>query len=223
MGVPLCVIQPLWLTHTLWFPPLPSIAKFAEKSAPYQYPDGPLIAVQGENEYFSSENPRSSNRPGLNQHMQDILDVYHQHGLNKIPTIHNDKNAAGIFAGVGGDNNDPSGGKGTNKSREGKVDLYGWDGYPLGFDCDRPERWNELSTRMCSFAALVYGRLRLVFGFGDTEHDASHQKLNPAEPLALFEWQGMVSSRINACSLTFLVCLRRCFLLLVWPWIRYVL
>ncbi|KAJ8075272.1 hypothetical protein PM082_019608 [Marasmius tenuissimus] len=151
--------------RTFWEP---YIAKFSEESAPYQYPDGPLIAVQGENEYFSSENPRSFNLSGLNQHMQDILDVYREHGLTKIPTIHNDKNAAGIFAGVGGDNDDPNGGKGTDRSREGKVDLYGWDGYPLGFDCDQPERWNELST----------------------QHDASHQRLNPAEPLALFEWQG---------------------------------
>ena len=27
----------------------------------------------------------------------------------------------------------------------GKVDLYGWDGYPLGFDCDKPEVWLELA------------------------------------------------------------------------------
>ncbi|KAK1216295.1 hypothetical protein PQX77_021082 [Marasmius sp. AFHP31] len=146
----------------------PGITKFSEEAAPYQYPDGPLIAVQGENEYYSSENPPSLNIPGLNQHMQEIHDVFRERGLTKIPTIHNDKNAAGIYAGVGGDNNDPNGGKGTERSREGKVDLYGWDGYPLGFDCDKPETWTELST----------------------QHDASHQKFNPAEPLALFEWQG---------------------------------
>ncbi|KAJ8074302.1 hypothetical protein PM082_012613 [Marasmius tenuissimus] len=146
----------------------PYIAKFSEEAAPYQYPDGPLIAVQGENEYYSSENPPSLNIPGLNQHMQEIHDVFREHGLTKIPTIHNDKNAAGIYAGVGGDNDDPDGGKGTERSREGKVDLYGWDGYPLGFDCDKPETWTELST----------------------QHDAIHQMFNPAEPLALFEWQG---------------------------------
>ncbi|KAF9258036.1 glycoside hydrolase family 35 protein [Marasmius fiardii PR-910] len=127
----------------------PYIRKFSEDSAPYQYPDGPLIAVQSENEYFTSSSLRI---PGLSEHMQDIIDTYRVNGLTKIPTIHNDKNAGGIFSQKG----------------LGKVDLYGWDGYPLGFDCDRPERWTELST----------------------QHDASHQRLNPAEPLALFEWQG---------------------------------
>ncbi|KAL0567909.1 hypothetical protein V5O48_014086, partial [Marasmius crinis-equi] len=137
----------------------PYLKKFSEECAPYQYPDGPLIAVQGENEYFTSVNPKTLNISGLNQHMQEILDTYRANGLTKIPTIHNDKNAAGVYAGVGGN---------EGADREGKVDLYGWDGYPLGFDCDQPEKWTELST----------------------QHDASHQSLNPAEPLALFEWQG---------------------------------
>ncbi|KAK7031085.1 hypothetical protein VNI00_013689 [Paramarasmius palmivorus] len=128
----------------------PYIAQYAQDSAPYQYPEGPLVAIQSENEYFTSA---ALNIPGLNEHMQDIIDVYREHGLTKIPTIHNDKNPGGQFA-----FNPPV----------GKVDLYGWDGYPLGFDCDQPERWNELST----------------------QHDANHQRLNPAEPLALFEWQG---------------------------------
>ncbi|KAG7096341.1 hypothetical protein E1B28_003785 [Marasmius oreades] len=127
----------------------PYIRKFSEESAPYQYPDGPLIAVQSENEYSTSAGLRI---PGLSEHMQDIIDTYRAHGLTKIPTVHNDKNAGGMFAQKG----------------LGKVDLYGWDGYPLGFDCDRPEVWTELST----------------------QHDASHQRWNPAEPLALFEWQG---------------------------------
>ncbi|PFH45542.1 glycoside hydrolase family 35 protein [Amanita thiersii Skay4041] len=122
---------------------------FAEETAPYQYPDGPVIAVQSENEYATSS---QAHIPGLDQHMQEIIDTLRQGGITKVPTIHNDKNPSGQY-----------GQKGL-----GKVDLYGWDGYPLGFDCDRPEVWGELSTQM----------------------DTSHQTWNPAEPLALFEWQG---------------------------------
>ncbi|KAK0444118.1 glycoside hydrolase family 35 protein [Armillaria borealis] len=128
---------------------LPYIEQFSQATAPYQYPDGPVIAIQSENEYFTSQ---SLGIPGLSEHMQEIEDTYRANGLTKIPTIHNDKNAGAQYSEPG----------------LGKVDLYGWDGYPLGFDCDKPEVWTELST----------------------QHDANHQRLNPAEPLALFEWQG---------------------------------
>ena len=77
--------------------------------------------------------------------MQDIIDTFRANGLKKIPTIHNDKGSNGQFSQRG----------------LGKVDLYGWDGYrkyhrrqraiaekciALGFDCDQPSVWNELST-----------------------------------------------------------------------------
>ncbi|KAK0470339.1 glycoside hydrolase family 35 protein [Desarmillaria tabescens] len=124
---------------------LPYIEQFSRETAPYQYPDGPVIgtgplenagvalmyllqAVQSENEYFTSQ---SLGIPGLSEHMQDIEDTYRANGLTKIPTIHNDKNAGAQYSEPG----------------LGKVDLYGWDGYPLGFDCDKPEVWTELSTR----------------------------------------------------------------------------
>lgn len=90
-------------------------------------------AVQSENEFYTSARARI---PGLDEHMQEITDTFRDNGLTKIPVIHNDRNAAGQFAAPG----------------LGKVDLYGWDGYPLGFDCDQPERWTELSTRMLLFA-----------------------------------------------------------------------
>lgn len=129
-----------------WYP---YISEFARIAAPYQYPNGPVVAIQSENEYFTDEDLGIA---GLSAHMQDLQDVYRESGLNMIPTIHNDKNAGGQFAEAG----------------PGKVDLYGWDGYPLGFDCDQPDVWLELSGKT----------------------DANHQSLNPAEPLALFEWQG---------------------------------
>ncbi|KAG6832764.1 hypothetical protein H0H87_000417 [Tephrocybe sp. NHM501043] len=129
-----------------WYP---YISEFAKQTTPYQYPDGPVIAIQSENEYFTTA---SKHIPGLDEHMQALIDTYRSNGLTKIPTIHNDKNAGAQFSTPG----------------LGKVDLYGWDGYPLGFDCDNPSKWAELSTQF----------------------DTSHQRLNPAEPLAMFEWQG---------------------------------
>ncbi|KAJ6453970.1 glycoside hydrolase family 35 protein [Mycena sanguinolenta] len=128
---------------------LPYVQGFAEATAPFQYPDGPVIAVQSENEYATTA---QAGIPGLDEHMQDIINVLRAGGITKVPTIHNDKNPAGQYA----------------KPGLGKVDLYGWDGYPLGFDCNTPSVWTELSTQM----------------------DTSHQTWNPAEPLALYEWQG---------------------------------
>ncbi|KAL4260568.1 glycosyl hydrolase 35 family protein [Pleurotus pulmonarius] len=127
----------------------PYILSFAQQTAPFQYPDGPVIAIQSENEYATTA---QQHIPGLDEHMQDIIDTMREGGLTRIPTIHNDKNPSGQYAQPG----------------LGKVDLYGWDGYPLGFDCDNPSRWTELSTA----------------------HDTNHQRWNPAEPLALYEWQG---------------------------------
>ncbi|RDB18471.1 putative beta-galactosidase A [Hypsizygus marmoreus] len=127
----------------------PYILQFAKETAPFQYPNGPVIAVQSENEYSTRA---QSHIPGLDEHMQDIIDTFREGGIIKVPIIHNDKNPSGQYSQAG----------------LGKVDLYGWDGYPLGFDCDNPARWLELSTQF----------------------DTSHQRWNPAEPLALFEWQG---------------------------------
>ncbi|KAJ7176384.1 glycoside hydrolase family 35 protein [Mycena crocata] len=129
-----------------WFP---YIKQFAEATAPFQYPDGPVIAVQSENEFATTA---QAHIPGLDEHMQDIINVLREGGITRVPLIHNDKNPAGQYAMPG----------------LGKVDLYGWDGYPLGFDCDKPTVWTEFST----------------------QSDTSHQRWNPAEPLALFEWQG---------------------------------
>ncbi|KAJ3575118.1 hypothetical protein NP233_g1314 [Leucocoprinus birnbaumii] len=128
---------------------LPYVEGFAKETAPYQYPNGPVIAVQSENEYATTA---QQHIPGLDEHMQDIIDTLRKNGITKVPIIHNDRSPTGQYAMKG----------------LGKVDLYGWDGYPLGFDCDKPTQWNELSTQA----------------------DTSHQTWNPAEPLALFEWQG---------------------------------
>ncbi|PVG04082.1 putative beta-galactosidase [Serendipita vermifera] len=127
----------------------PYITEFSRLAAPYQYPNGPLIGIQAENEFATSQSYRI---PGLSEYMQDIIDTFRAAGLNKIPTTHNDKHAYGEFASPG----------------LGQVDLYGWDGYPAGFDCITPSVWPELDTSLY----------------------ASRMKLAPAVPMALYEWQG---------------------------------
>ncbi|CCA67250.1 probable beta-galactosidase [Serendipita indica DSM 11827] len=104
----------------------PYIKEFAQLSAPYQYPDGPLIAVQAENEFSSSQ---ETGIPGLNEYMQDVLDTLRAGGLNKIPTTHNANWPRKLWV------------TGT-----GAVDLFGFDGYPALFDCVHPETWPETDT-----------------------------------------------------------------------------
>lgn len=58
--------------------------------------------------------------------------------LLNYSSIHNDKWAGGQYSQRG----------------LGKVDLYGWDGYPLGFDCDQPEVWTELSTGSTDYFSM---------------------------------------------------------------------
>lgn len=52
---------------------------------------------------------------------------------------------------------------------EGSVDIYGWDGYPLGFDCSNPDVW--------PYNVSTYYR-------------AYHEGVNPTEPMAIYEFQG---------------------------------
>lgn len=54
-------------------------------------------------------------------------------------------------------------------SGEGAVDLYGWDSYPVLFDCSKPEIWpSNVSTYFRDF----------------------HAGVNPSEPMAIYEFQG---------------------------------
>jgi hypothetical protein len=54
-----------------------------------------MLAIQSENEFLTS---RTAGIPGLDEHMQDLINVIRANGITKIPTIHNDRNAAGQFA-----------------------------------------------------------------------------------------------------------------------------
>ncbi|KAG9118469.1 hypothetical protein FRC07_007010 [Ceratobasidium sp. 392] len=128
----------------------PYIEAVSKQAAPYQYPDGPVILVQSENE-FSMNDPLHPLTSSHTDHMKWIEETMRANGITKVPLTHNDYRAGGQFA-----------------SGPAKVDLYGWDGYPLGFDCSHPAVWNEV----------------------DSELEAAHKWYNPAEPLYLAEYQG---------------------------------
>ena len=85
-------------------------------------------------------------------YMQMIKDKFKKDGM-VVPTIFND---------VGTPN-------GNWINGTGSVDIYGWDSYPLLFDCAHPTEWpNNRSTHWRSV----------------------HEKINPSEPMALYEFQG---------------------------------
>ncbi|KAJ1305575.1 hypothetical protein OPQ81_000575 [Rhizoctonia solani] len=130
-----------------WKPYIRAVSKFV---TPYQYPDGPVILVQSENE-FSMDDPSNKYTYGHTDHMKWIIEEMRANGITKVPITHNDYRSGGQFA-----------------SGTAKVDLYAWDGYPLGFDCSHPDIWKEVDSAL----------------------DANHRKWNPAEPLYLAEYQG---------------------------------
>lgn len=66
------------------------------------------------------------------QYMQDVMDAYRAAGI-VVPFISNDAFPGG--------HNAPGTGLGA-------VDIYGHDGYPLGFDCTNPYTWPN-GERMC--------------------------------------------------------------------------
>ena len=77
---------------------------------------GTVILYQVENEFYDDS-------PAGRRYMQDIEDKVRADGIT-VPLTgnHNAMFASGL----------------------GAVDIPGYDDYPLGFDCARPERWNEL-------------------------------------------------------------------------------
>ncbi|KAG8734175.1 hypothetical protein FRC10_011921, partial [Ceratobasidium sp. 414] len=106
-----------------WKPYIIEVSKYI---APYQYPDGPVIMVQSENE-FNGDDPRRR------AYMKLIQETMRASGITKVPLMHNDWRADGQYA-----------------SGEAKVDLYSWDGYPARFDCSNPTVYVHL---LCSFGS----------------------------------------------------------------------
>ncbi|KAG9124447.1 hypothetical protein FRC07_011605 [Ceratobasidium sp. 392] len=127
-----------------WTPYISQVAKYV---APYQYPAGPVILMQAENEFLSDGvEPELPNTYGHTDYMRRIIETMRKNGVTKIPITYNDFWPSGRYA-----------------SGAAKVDLYGWDQYPAGFDCTNPSKWNEV----------------------DVNYDTYHQNVNPAEPLYL--------------------------------------
>ncbi|EPQ32120.1 uncharacterized protein PFL1_00317 [Pseudozyma flocculosa PF-1] len=78
---------------------------------------GTLIAVQVENEF-------TQNAP-MEAYFNEVIDVYRQNGIT-VPTT---------FNALGGR---------KDYSNNNKLDLWGADSYPQGFDCSNPDKWNGL-------------------------------------------------------------------------------
>ncbi|OAG13056.1 uncharacterized protein CC84DRAFT_1227943 [Paraphaeosphaeria sporulosa] len=111
---------------------------------------GPIILVQPENEYTNSkEKPFPDG-----YYMQYVEDQIRNAGV-VVPLISNDAN---------------NGGHNVPGSGEGAVDIYGHDGYPLGFDCSNPEVW---------------GDQQLV-----TDWYSVHLQQSPNTPYSIMEFQG---------------------------------
>ncbi|KAI0688987.1 glycoside hydrolase family 35 protein [Cytidiella melzeri] len=111
-----------------WTPYIEAVARFAE---PYQYPDGPIIVVQSENEFFQS----TSSEPGRSEYMVLIENTSRNNGITKVPLSHNDASPSGQYA-----------------HGLGQVDLYLWDSYPQGFDCANPSSWPEQNSASLAIA-----------------------------------------------------------------------
>jgi beta-galactosidase GanA len=112
---------------------------------------GPVILLQPENEYTQAA-------PGIKfpngDYFAYVEEQYRNAGI-VVPFISNDAAPKGIFA--------P--GNGT-----GSVDIYGHDGYPLGFDCANPYTWPNGSL--------------------PTNYHKLHLEQAPTGPYAIVEFQG---------------------------------
>jgi hypothetical protein len=84
---------------------------------------GPIILYQPENEYSFARNGHKPFPDG--PYMQYIIDQARDAGI-VVPMISNDAHPNGYNA------------PGTGL---GEVDIYGYDAYPLGFDCGNPTYW----------------------------------------------------------------------------------
>ncbi|KAK5698835.1 hypothetical protein LTR97_006483 [Elasticomyces elasticus] len=93
---------------------------------------GPVILVQPENEYTGA-NDAVPEFPDA-QYFAYVEDQLRNAGI-VVPLISNDASPKGYFA--------PG-----PPAQPAAVDIYGYDGYPLGFDCANPETWpdNALPT-----------------------------------------------------------------------------
>ena len=113
---------------------------------------GPVILFQPENEYSFAV---SSVQPFPDKtYFQAVEDLYRDNGI-VVPFVSNDAAPQGFDA------------PGTGN---GSVDIYGHDGYPLGFDCANPYTWPDNAL--------------------PTYYLALHRTQSPSTPYTLSEFQG---------------------------------
>ncbi|KAI1393322.1 glycoside hydrolase family 35 protein [Hypoxylon trugodes] len=112
---------------------------------------GPVILLQPENEYTGANSflpfPDGA-------YMEYVIQQARDAGI-VVPFISNDASASGHNA------------PGTGV---GEVDIYGHDGYPLGFDCAHPTVWPAKNF--------------------PTTYRANHLKQSPTTPFSIVEFQG---------------------------------
>ncbi|KAK6071151.1 glycosyl hydrolase family 35 [Seiridium cupressi] len=110
---------------------------------------GPVILVQPENEYSEAV---SGYYPFPNaDYMNFVEEQFRNNGI-VVPLISND---------VGPDGHNAPG-------QPAPVDIYGHDGYPLGFDCSNPASWKAFNTNWRTL----------------------HLQQSPTTPYAIVEFQG---------------------------------
>lgn len=130
------------------------MSKMCELIAKYQITrGGPVILMQPENEWTDSADPYMPYP--LGDYMQYVMDQATAAGI-EVPFISNDARPEG--------HNRPGTGV-------GQVDVYGYDTYPMGFDCSQPSVWPN------------------TLGYDLWE---THQKWSPNQPHAIPEFQGGV-------------------------------
>jgi hypothetical protein len=103
-----------------------------------------LNHLQTENEYTGWQSPLSEDSVYETQ----LLDAFRSYGVD-VPIIHNDASPTGHYR---------------------SVDIWGYDGYPNGFDCSRPYTWRANAVP-------------------ENYWDA-HMRYAPDDPNAIFEFQG---------------------------------
>ncbi|KPI35301.1 Beta-galactosidase [Cyphellophora attinorum] len=114
---------------------------------------GPIILAQPENEYSAY----TSNAIFPNDvYFGEVIDQLRNAGI-VIPLISNDASPKGLFA--------PG-----NPNYTVHVDIYGYDGYPQGFDCQQPYYWKP-------------GNL-------PTDWTMLHRNQSPSTPNSIVEFQG---------------------------------
>ncbi|KAH7399870.1 glycoside hydrolase superfamily [Cadophora sp. MPI-SDFR-AT-0126] len=132
------------------------ISSIGKTIAKYQITNGgPVILLQPENEYSGSLLDPFPD-PVYAAHLEK---QYRDAGI-VVPFISNDAWAAGHLAPV------PD----VNGSTLGAVDIYGFDSYPLGFDCANPHVWPNTSLPQTYYT--------------------DHQRVSPSTFLSINEFQG---------------------------------